>query len=277
MKISKGRQIGPRKILLYGEEGVGKSTFANAAPRTIFLDIEEGLRDIDCEKSDPLGTVSDVINAISWLANTPHDYKTVAIDTLDWLEKLIHKEVASAAGKPTIGEIAFGRGYELATKKWDFLLGGLSALHKKGMSVLLLAHSRIVKVDEPGLPRYERLEPDLHSSSGPMIREWCQDVLCARVRTFTRAEDVGFSRERTIASGGKDRYIQTAKTAGAVAKNRVDGMPEEIPMSWATYSQYVSAAYAKAPLIEVKEQVELPPAGDIEGVVVNGSSKVGVA
>jgi len=65
VKINKGKQPGPRKILLYGEEGVGKSTFANGAPRTIFLDIEEGLRDIDCEKSDPLGTVGDVINANS--------------------------------------------------------------------------------------------------------------------------------------------------------------------------------------------------------------------
>ena len=277
MKINKGKQAGPRKILLYGEEGVGKSSFAANAPRPIFLDIEDGLRDIDCEKTDPLGTLAEIINAISWLANTPHNYKTVAIDTLDWLEKVIHNEVASAAGKPTVGEIPFQRGYELAEKKWAFLLSGLAALHNKGMGVIVLAHSRIVKVDEPGLPRYERLEPDLHHSSSSMIREWCQDVLCARVRTFTRAEDAGFGRERTIASGGKERYLQTTKTAAAVAKNRVDGMPEEIALSWGAYSQYVAAAYAKTQPIEVNpvEQVERP-AGDIDGVVVDGSSKNGV-
>lgn len=266
MQVRKGKRPGPRKILLYGEEGVGKSTFANNAPRTVFLDIEDGLSDIDCE-SFQTPQFGDVVNAISWLANSPHDYKTVAVDTLDWLEKLIHKEVASSAGKPTVGDIAYGKGYELAAKKWDFILGGLDALHRRGMGIILLAHSRIVKVNEPGLPAFERLEPDLHSSSGPMIREWCQDVLCARVRTFTRTEDAGFGRERTIASGGKERYLQTSKTAGAVAKNRVDGMPEEIPLSWVEYVKYVRAATA-SPVS--------PPAGDIEGVVVNGSSKLGV-
>lgn len=258
MKILSGKQPGPRKILFYGEEGVGKSSWANVAPSPVFLDIENGLNDIAVNaKSEHLQSFMDVVNAISWLAQSPHDYKTVVIDSLDWLERLIHKEVATQANKPTVGDIPYGKGFDLAVKKWDFILSGLEALHsKRSMGVILLAHDRIVKVDEPGMPRYEKHEPDLHSSSGPMIREWCQDVLFAQFRVFTRTEDSGFGRERTIATGGKERFVQTTKSASAVAKNRLN-LPDEIPMSWHEYAKYI-----------------VPVASDISGVVVNGSSKV---
>jgi hypothetical protein len=265
MQIRTGIRPGPRKILLYGVEGVGKSTWANEAPGTIFLNLEDGLEDIDCARTPPLGTLNEVLSALGWVASA--GYKNIAVDTCDWLEKLINKEVASAAGKPTVGDIAYGKGYELTAKKWDFLLGELNNLFAKGMGIILLAHSRKVKVNEPGLPTYEQYEPDLHASASPMIREWCQDVLFANYKTFTRTEDQGFGRERSIAVGGKERYIQTVRTAGAVAKNRVQGMPEEIPMRFAEYAKYVRAAYATRPT---------PPAENISGVVVDGSSK-GVA
>jgi len=262
MQIRTGAKAGPRKILLYGVEGVGKSTWAAEAPGTVFLNVENGLEDIDCSRTAVLGTLNEFVSAIAWLTAMQHGYKNVAIDTLDWLEKLIHRDVASSAGKATVGDIAYGKGYEFTAKKWDFLLGELDTLHSKGMGVFLLAHSRKVKVNEPGLPTYEQYEPDLHSSASPMIREWCQDVLFANYRTFTRTEDQGFGKERSIAVGGKERFIQTVKTAGALAKNRVDGIPDEIPMSFKEYAKYVAAAYAKR-----------NKGADISGVVVNGSSK----
>lgn len=269
MEVISGIRPGPRKILFYGEEGVGKSTFASECPGTYFLDVEEGLEDIDCKRSKPLTTIAEVVEVMTWLNSGAHEFKTVAVDTLDWLEKLIHKEVAIAANKPTVGDIPFQRGYDLSLKKWDFLLSGFSALHKKGMGVILLAHDRIVKVNEPGMPMYERREPDLHHTSSSMIREWCQDVLYAQFRVFTRTEDAGFGRERTIATGGKERFIQTTKSAGIVAKNRVKGMPDEIPLSWATYASYVRAAYASRGEV-IASQVSMPevpaPEADVSPV-----------
>lgn len=272
MQIKTGIRPGPRKVLLYGVEGVGKSTWANEAPGTVFLNLEDGLEDIDCARTPLLGTLNEVVSAVAWLGTMQHSYKNVAVDTLDWLEKLINREVASAANKTTVGDIPYGKGYEFTAKKWDFLLGELNTLHAKGMGVILLAHSRKVKVNEPGLPTYEQYEPDLHSSASPMIREWCQDVLFANHRTFTRTEDQGFGRERSIAVGGKERFIQTVKTAGAVAKNRVAGMPEEIPMSFKAYAGYVRAAYASRVQTEPVAPAA-PPGENISGVVVDGSSK----
>jgi GTPase SAR1 family protein len=260
MQIKKGKQPGPRKILLYGEAGVGKSTWANEAPGTIFLNIEDGLADLDCHSSPHLQDFTSVVNCVSWLANNPHEYKTVAVDTLDWLEKLIHREVAAGANKPTIGDIPYGRGYDAAVKKWDFLLSGFDSLYRRGMGIILLAHDRVVKVNDPGMPMYEKREPDLHASSCAMLREWCQEVLFAQFRIFTRSEDQGFGRERTIATGGKERFIQTTKSASAEAKNRLN-LPDELPMSWAAYAGYLPRRQAE----------------NISGVVVDGSSKAGVS
>ena len=42
MRIKRGIQAGPQKVVLYGPEGIGKSTFAAQFPNPLFLDVEEG-------------------------------------------------------------------------------------------------------------------------------------------------------------------------------------------------------------------------------------------
>ena len=45
--ITTGRQPQPPRIMIYGSEGVGKSTFAASAPKPIFVQTEDGLSEID--------------------------------------------------------------------------------------------------------------------------------------------------------------------------------------------------------------------------------------
>jgi hypothetical protein len=277
MKILTGRQARPRRILLYGQHGVGKSTWAAEAPNPLFLNIEDGLGDIDCAKTEKLASFGEVVNAISYAAAS--SYRTLVVDTLDWLERLIFAEVAQEANKPTVADIGYGKGYEAATKKWSFLLSGLEAARQAGKGVILLAHARVVKFENPETSAYDRYELDLHKSSNGMIQEWCDEVLFASFRVFTRTEDQGFGKERVLALGGKERYIRTNESAAAVAKNRLR-LPDELPMNWAAYAQYLKApapAQEAAPqspafapeLAEVAERF-----GDIGGLVVNGTSKV---
>lgn len=55
--IQSGRKFAPRRVLLYGTHGVGKSSFGARAERPIFIPTEDGLNEIDCEKF-PLATRS---------------------------------------------------------------------------------------------------------------------------------------------------------------------------------------------------------------------------
>ena len=105
MKILKGRQVKPRRVLLYGQEGVGKSTWAAMAPRPIFLDFEDGLGDIEVEKTERLTTFGDTLSALGWLYSQEHEYKTVVFDTADWFEKLIHDQVCQNANVSNIEKV----------------------------------------------------------------------------------------------------------------------------------------------------------------------------
>lgn len=263
MIINKGKRAAPRRVLLYGIAGIGKSTWAASAPSPIFLNIEDGLSDIECDSTSQLRNFADVLAAINYLVVESHDYKTVVVDSLDWVEKLIHRDIAMAAGKDTIADIDFAKGYERAEPKWRLFLDLLSNLRSKGLAVILLAHSRVQKFVHPELGAYDRYVPDLYVNSkgeGPVntIMEWCDEILFASYKTFTRTEGKGVTAKQ-FAVGGTDRYIRTKESATCIAKNRLS-MPDEIDMEFSTYAGYVKAAR--------------PAAGNIEGIVVGGSSKV---
>jgi hypothetical protein len=239
MKIVTGKKPKPRRTLLYGVHGIGKSTWAAQAPNCLILNLEDGLDDIDCQRTEHLTAMESVNQILIDLANEKHDFRTIAIDSIDWLEGLLHAQVARDAGKDSISEIGFGKGYEAALKYWDDFVFKLDWLRKeKGMQIILLAHSAIVKHSDPEVDSYDRYQPALHKSASAMLQEWCDEVLFASYRVFVRKEDLGFSKERNIAVSNSERYIRTQETAACLAKNRLQDMPAEIPFSWADYAKY---------------------------------------
>jgi len=210
-----------------------------------------------------------VVSTVSWLINNPHEFRTFVIDTVDWLEHLIFQQVARDASKGNITDIGYGKGYEAAREKWDFLLRGLDCLRlTKGMMIIILAHAKVQRFDNPETDAYDRYELDLHKSSNGMIQEWCDEVLFASHRVFTRSEDLGFGKERKIAVGAQERFIRTTETPAAIAKNRLR-LPAELPMDWSAYAKYLTPA-------EMVEKASAPISSgtDISGIVVGGSSKV---
>ena len=260
MKITRGKKIVPRRVLLYGTHGIGKSSWAAQAPDVLFLNLEDGLNDIDVTKTEHLIRLEQVMEALTYLATQKHDFKWLAIDSVDWLEALIHAEVAREAGKATIGDIGYGAGYKSAMAYWDKILTMLDWLRtesERKLGVILLAHTAVKKYTDPMTDSYDRYQPALHETAAATLQEWCDEVLFACYRVHTRKQDEGFGKERTIAGGSGERLIRCTETPGALAKNRLT-MPETIDFSWAAYSQYFTQA---------------APAGNISGIVVDGSSK----
>jgi len=247
MKITRGKTVVPRRVMLYGTHGIGKSSWAAQAPDVLFLNLEDGLNDIDCAKTEHLRTHADLMGALSWLfANANHGFKWIAIDTVDWLESLIHSEVAGKAGKKHISEIRWGEGYKSAMALWDSLLDGLDQMRRlQNVGVILLAHTALRKHNDPTADSYDRYQPALHETASALIQEWCDEVFFASYRVYTRKEDQGFNKERTIASGASERYLRCVETPAALAKNRLN-MPGEIEFSWAAYAQHISGVSSDA-------------------------------
>lgn len=236
-QIQTGKIQMPPRIMLYGIEGIGKSTCASRAPKPVFIQTEDGLGEIDCHKFPLARTFEDVDSALTELQNEKHTYRTVVIDSLDWLERLIWDRLCKAYGVTSIERVdgGYGKGYAYATTLWREVLEHLTALRNKGMMVILLAHTKVEKFEDPEAPTYDRYSPRLNKHASALVAEWCDAVLFATRKIITRTEDGSFNRSRTIASGqgrdGGERILRCVGGPSCIAKNRY-GLPAELPLDW---------------------------------------------
>jgi len=237
-QIHSGRRHSPPRLLIYGTEGIGKSQTASQAPRPIFIPTEDGLDQIDCDSFPLAATLADVTGALETLVNEDHDYQTVVIDSLDWLERLVWDVLCEQYGVTSIEKVdgGYARGYTHALTHWRKVLNDLDTLrNRRGMCVIALAHAKVEKFDDPEHTAYDRYSPRLHKHANALVTEWADAVLFATRKIITRTEDAGFNRTRTTAAGlgqdGGERILRCVGSPACIAKNRYD-LPADLPLSW---------------------------------------------
>jgi hypothetical protein len=237
-RVTRGKKKRPRRLMLYGMHCVGKSTFASRAPDPIFLDMEDGLDEIDCASFPLIKNYLDVLQALTELYRESHDYKTIVIDSLDWLERVIWEAVCKDQGQDNIEGFGFGKGYGIALGYWRRIIAGLDLLrYEKKMSTILIAHSKIEHFESPETESYDRYVPRLHKSATGLITEWCDEVFFATYKIFARKVKEGFGRERTLptSEGDLQRIVRTQERPFCLAKSRAK-MPEEMGLEWSEYA-----------------------------------------
>lgn len=245
-RVQRGRASKPPRILLYGVEGIGKSTFGSQAPKPVFIQTEDGLDEIDCDKFPLATTYDDVLAALAELRTEQHEYETVVIDSLDWLERLVWDKLCAQYGVNSIEKVdgGYARGYTHALIYWREVVDHLNVLRNtRGMVVLLIAHSKVERFENPETSAYDRFSPRLHKHAAALLSEWCDAVLFATRKIRTQSEDAGFNRKRTIAhaigTDGGDRILRCVGGPSCVAKNRY-GVVEELPLAWAAFMTALS-------------------------------------
>jgi len=238
-RIQHGRTRMPPRILTYGTEGIGKSTLASQSPSPVFIATEDGLDEIDCARFPLATTFEEVISALTDLRTNEHEFETVVIDSLDWLERLVWDKLCAQYGVNSIEKVdgGYARGYTHALTYWREVLDHLNALRtKKGMVVMLLAHAKVERFEDPESSPYDRYSPRLHKHAGALICEWSDAVLFATRKMRTQTEDAGFNRVRTtahaIGKDGGERVLRCIGGPSCIAKNRYQ-LPQELPLSWA--------------------------------------------
>lgn len=234
--IKKNESLSAPRVLVYGVEGIGKSTFAAGAPAPIFIQTEDGLGSLQVDHFPIATSVTDVLDALSALFDGEHKFKSVVIDSLDWLETLIWRDIESKYDEKSL---AYGKGAMIAAEKWREILDGLNALrNQRGMSVILIAHCEIKRFDSPETEPYDRYQPKLQTRSSALVREWCDAVLFANYRTVVQKADVGFNKtvSRGISTG--ERLLFTAERPSYMAKNRYS-LPESIPLAWEAFESAI--------------------------------------
>jgi len=261
LKIISGKRARPRRTLFYGKHGIGKTTWAAGAPAPIFLQCEEGLDDVGADRTELLTSSQAVSDSLGWLYNEPHDFKTVVVDTIDWYEKLVQATICDMESVPAIEKIGYNKGFGFCIPIWRNFFTWLDALkEKRGMNIILLSHSRIVRFQDPKTDGYDRYEPALHKTICPVVQEWCDEVLFGTTDVAVITKKEGFNQERSRAIDTNTRIVYTCEMPTHLGKRRIP-MPDQIGMSWAEYQQHIDAAYGTV--------------GNIAGIVKDGSSKQG--
>lgn len=230
--VTRGKVPQPFRVVVYGQEGVGKSTFGANAPSPIFLGTEKGTHHLDVARFPAPETWEDVLEAVRVLTEEEHDFQTLVLDSLDWAEPLCWDYVARQAGKKHIEDIGYGKGYVAAVDQWRVLLAALDRLsERKGMNVILIAHAQIKTFKNPIGEDFDRYALQLHEKSAAVIRQWPDAMLFARHEVVAKEQD---KRVRGIDTGL--RVLETMHAGGWDAKNRYD-LPEQIELAWDVFAR----------------------------------------
>lgn len=214
----------PQKVVVYGVPGVGKTTFAATWPKPILLRTEDGAAALDIPTFPRLITTMDELSlALNALLREDHDFKTVIIDSLDWMEPFVWKKVCQEEGKESIESFGYGKGYVLVDTKWRLIQSGLEALRNvKKMHVLTIAHAVPQIFDPPDMESWMRYGIKLHKRAAALWTEWAELLLFLNYRASLTASKDG----KVKASGTGERVIYTQERPAWLAKSRWPLSPE---------------------------------------------------
>lgn len=226
MNITRGKIHTAKKVLIYGPEGIGKSTLASKFPDAVFIDTEGSTKELDVARFDAPSSWQMLLDEIRYVIQEPSTCKTLVIDTADWAEDLCSKAVCSKYHKDGIEDFGYGKGYTYLEESFGEMLNLLTDVTKRGIHVVVTAHAQMRKFEQPEeAGAYDRWELKLSKKCSPMVKEWADMVLFANYKTIVVKID-----GKNKVQGG-NRVMYTSHHACWDAKNRF-GLPDEIPMDY---------------------------------------------
>lgn len=235
-----GRQQRPLRIVIYGTDGIGKSSFAAAAPAPIFISAEDGTAHLDVTRFPMPESWGDILDAIGVLYEQDHAFKTVVLDSADWAEQIARDAVCIENNVPSIETIPYGKGWVFAQEKIMQLLRGFDALYAKGMNVIIVAHAQIKPFNDPEHEAYDRYSLKMDKRSDPLLREWADYVLFANwdtrldQKTDSKGKPLpGLDGKAKAKSFGK-RLLYTQRSAAFDAKRRFN-VPDRMELDWGLF------------------------------------------
>lgn len=258
MEIIKGKIKRAKKVVVYGPEGIGKSTFASRFPDPVFIDTEGSTNDMDVARLPRPTSWTRLLEEIEYVEKNPGVYKTLVIDTIDWAEQLCVEHVCAKHNKSGIEDFGYGNGYVYTKEEFGRFLNRLTDVIEAGIHVVLTAHAQLRKFEQPDeMGAYDRWELKLgkktQSQTSPLVKEWADMLLFCNYKTYSIAVDDKGKKHK--AQGGK-RVMYTCHHPCWDAKNRY-GLPDECEFDYSVIAGIIGQTASEP---QPKLTPETPPA-----------------
>ena len=227
LNITKGKINRAQKVVIYGPEGIGKSSLAARFPDPVIIDTEGGTAHMDVRRIDKPQTWEELLSIVKEVAATPGICKSLVIDTADWAEQLITTYLCNKYKQNSIESFGYGKGYTYMAEEFSRLLSSCDLVIAAGIHVVITAHAKMRKFEQPDeMGAYDRWEMKLSKQTAPLLKEWCDMLLFCNYQTFV----VTSENDTKKAQGGK-RVIYTSHHPAWDAKTRI-ALPEIVDLDY---------------------------------------------
>lgn len=257
MNIISGKIKKAQKVVIYGPEGIGKSTFASRFPSPVFLDTEDSTKEMDVDRFEKPLSWQELGTLLKEFKADHGSYQTLVLDTADWAEMLCSEYVCSKYQKKGIEDFGYGKGYTYLQEEFGRMLNFLDSFIGDGINVVVTAHAKMRKFEQPDESgAYDRWELKLSKGVAPILKEWADMVLFANYKTFVVKDD----KDHVKAKGGQ-RVMYTTHHVCWDAKNR-HGLPDEVSFDYSVIAPFIPSGFSakseprKAPAENAAEKEE---------------------
>lgn len=249
LRITNGVILRPQRVVIYGPEGIGKTTLASKFSDPLFIDTEDGSGHLNVKRlAKPTGW-GDLIATVSEVARTDGVCKTLVLDTADWAEALCIDSVCKSHNQKSIEAFGYGKGYVYVMEEWQKLLRAFDKVIASGKAVVITAHAKMRKFEQPDeIGAYDRWEMKLSKQVAPLVKEWCDCLLFLNYKTTVITDASGKAK----AQGGK-RWVYTTHNPCWDAKNRL-AMKEDMELNGEEIAALFAAIQNEAPKEEPKTE-----------------------
>ncbi len=263
MQVIRGIQPGALKVVVYGPEGIGKSTFASQFPDPLFIDTEDGTRHMDVARTPKPTSWPYLLSLVKEVQQDPSLCRTLVLDTADWAEQLCAKHICDSHSVKGIEDFGYGKGYVYVYEEFGKLLNELNLVKERGIHVVVTAHAKMRKFEQPDeMGAYDRWEMKLSKQTAPIVKEWADMVLFANYKTLVvNVDGKGTQKGKNKAQGGK-RVMYTTHNPCWDAKNR-HGLASELPFQYSEIESVISASINPQAVPEPKPEPKLEPTVDM--------------